>query len=626
MLLQYPGHERKISLMKKNEHKIIAEKKEKSRKIKSGIIKKKGEFKEKKRQTKEKAFAAESAAVERLEVKLGRKTTIKARIVRLAFISVCVSTVVLTVFNLVSMNKQVVSSSTDEVQMLSIAYASAISNADLENSKNLLAEMFKDFEETNRYNGYGFVFTSAGGIISETSCDFLKRGDNIVTLAETDTGYAELKAIIDGFDVYADGDHVYLGQRVVIINGSRYLVGWAPIENYENCYTMIILPYLTVMKPYYIAKVAAILMAAAFITASIIISTNVAKLITKPITDASLRLQALSKGDLESPSPVTRRNDETLILLNSLSDTISSLNSYINDIKSVLSGVAEGNLLVRSDAEYSGDFEAIKESLEKILISLNGTFGEVHKAALSVKECSAHVSDGTAVLSKNTSVEASTMEELTASIADVSEKINNNASEAEQAREITVSADKVAEQGSRNMRQMIEAIGDIETSASEIEKIINVIDDIAFQTNILALNAAVEAARAGAAGKGFAVVADEVRNLATKSAEAAAQTGRLIENSIESVRRGTRLADETAKSLDKVVEMVGAVSTIVDNIAVSAGEQADSVSQINKGMEMINGSIQDNSITAEQNASVSEELSGQFDVLNKLINKFKFHN
>ena len=115
-----------------------------------------------------------------------------------------------------------------------------------------------------------------------------------------------------------------------------------------------------------------------------------------------------------------------------------------------------------------------------------------------------------------------------------------------------------------------EAIEEIETSASEIEKIINVIDDIAFQTNILELNAAVEAARAGDAGKGFAVVADEVRNLATKSAEAAAQTSKLIENSISCVRKGTLLADETEKSLNKVVEMVGSVSDIVDSIAASA--------------------------------------------------------
>ena len=433
----------------------------------------------------------------------------------------------------------------------------------------------------------------------------------------TDSVYSELAEIINAFDRTA-------GQMKIKICGRDYYAGWENIKYFDTCYTMILLPYDNVMKPFYISTAVSLVLAVLLCIAALIVSSNVAKHITKPIIDSIERLRLLSAGDLETPSPVTNRNDETLVLLTSLNDTIVSLNSYIGDIKNVLSGVAEGNLLISSNAAYSGNFTEIKFALDKILESLNGTFSEVHKAALSVKECSAHVSDGTAVLSRNTSDEVSTMEELTASVSGVSEKINENAREAENARTLTVSADKTAEQGSANMRQMMVAISDIETSSAEIEKIINVIDDIAFQTNILALNAAVEAARAGEAGKGFAVVADEVRNLATKCSEAAAQTSKLIENSIQSVHRGTLLANETAKSLDKVVEMVGSVSEIIDRIAASASEQAESVTQINKGMEMINGSIQKNSVTAERNASVSEELSGQFDVLSSLINKFSF--
>ena len=120
------------------------------------------------------------------------------------------------------------------------------------------------------------------------------------------------------------------------------------------------------------------------------------------------------------------------------------------------------------------------------------------------------------------------------------------------------------------------------------------------------------------------MVADEVRNLANKSAEAAAQTGKLIENSIDSVRNGTALADATAKSLDKVVETVSTVSDIMDRIAVSAADQAESAAKISSGMDAINGSIKDNSVTAEKNAEVSRELSDQFNVLNRHINKYKF--
>ncbi len=562
-------------------------------------------------------FEKSDSFVNKIEGKLGRKTTVLARIVRLTTIGVVGSSVILTAVNLISMYSNVRNSAADEMEMLTISYASAVSNADITGNHTFLDNLFKDFDESNTYGGFGFVITDVGGVISGTDSVIVEKGDNIVTLAETDSGYAEFAELIDTFDRTT-------GHKKINICGSDYFVGWSNVKNFDTCYTMILLPYSDVMRPFFITEVVSMIIAAALIAAALIVSSNVANHITKPIIDAIERLRMLADGDLETPSPLTGRNDETLVLLTALNDTISSLNAYINDIKAVLSGVAEGNLLVRSNAVYSGNFTEIKYALDRILKSLNGTFSEVHKAALSVKECSTHVSDGTAVLSRNTSEEASTMEKLTVSVADVSEKINENAAEAEKARNLTVSADKSAERGSANMRQMMVAIGDIETASAEIEKIINVIDDIAFQTNILALNAAVEAARAGDAGKGFAVVADEVRNLATKSSEAAAQTGVLIENSIKSVHRGIALANETAKSLDKVVETVSSVSEIIDRIAESAIEQAETVTQINMSMESINGSIQKNSVTAERNVSVSNELSGQFDMLSRLINKFSF--
>ncbi|WP_432649881.1 methyl-accepting chemotaxis protein [Huintestinicola sp.] len=557
---------------------------------------------------------------------LGKKTTIRGRIVRLSVIGVFAAIVTLTAFNLIMMYSSVSASSKSEIELLTISYSSAISNADISKNKNYLNDIFNSFDEVNTYGGFGFVVTETGNVISETSSELINKGDSLPDKAAEDTGYSELAALVDtlNHNNYDFESIVKQGQKIISLCGKKYLAGWANIENFDSCYTFILLPYNSIMKPFTVSAVIALSIAVIFIAASVAVSLNAAQKITKPITDAIDRLTALSKGDLESPSPVTDRNDETLVLLSSLNDTITSLNAYITDIRNVLSAVADGDLLVCSDTVYTGDFETIRDALDKIRTSLNGTFSEVHKAALSVKECSVHVSDGTAVLSKNTSDEAGTMQQLTASISQINEKINENAHEAENARRLTASADEAAEQGSGNMRRMIEAIKEIETSASEIEKIINVIDDIAFQTNILALNAAVEAARAGDAGKGFAVVADEVRNLANKSAEAAAQTGILIQNSINSVRNGTELADATAKSLDKVVEMVSSVSDIMDRIAVSAADQAESVAQINHGMEAINGSIKDNSVTAEKNAEVSQELSDQFEVLNRHINRFKF--
>ena len=226
-------------------------------------------------------------------------------------------------------------------------------------------------------------------------------------------------------------------------------------------------------------------------------------------------------------------------------------------------------------------------------------------------------------LSQGATEQASSIEELSASIEQVSSQTKTNAENANKANNLAEQAKNYAITGNTQMQGMLKAMDDINESSSNINKIIKVIDDIDFQTNILALNAAVEAARAGQYGKGFAVVAEEVRTLAGRSANAAKETTALIEDSIKKVVEGTRIAKETADALEKIVDQVKTVSDLVSDINSASNEQATAIAQIDQGIMQVSQVVQENSATSEQSAAASEELSGQAEVLRDLVGKFK---
>lgn len=358
------------------------------------------------------------------------------------------------------------------------------------------------------------------------------------------------------------------------------------------------------------------------IAVSVILGIKTTLSINRPLTEIEKAAKEMEHGNLKISIGYTSKN-ELGNLAESMRAMGSTINYYMEEIAKATKMLADGDLNVIEKENFLGDFHPVQLSIYNLVHSLNQTLGQINQASGQVAAGSDQVSSGAQALSQGATEQASSVEELAATVNEISNQIQNTAMNARDAREQALSAGTAVTSCSQQMQEMIGAMDEISLKSSEIGKIIKTIEDIAFQTNILALNAAVEAARAGAAGKGFAVVADEVRNLASKSAEASKNTSALIEGSISAVKKGTLIANETAQSLDKVVEGTQTVTAVVDKISLATDEQASAVSQVTQGIDQISSVVQTNSATAEESAAASEELSSQAQLLESLVNQFK---
>ena len=343
--------------------------------------------------------------------------------------------------------------------------------------------------------------------------------------------------------------------------------------------------------------------------------------IVRPLRKAEDAVVAFSQGDLSYELDYESK-DEIGGICNAVRASQQVLHNAIEDIVSVTKRLADGDLSCSVSQQYPGELSPIKENIEYLLDQLNDTMSSILQAADQVAAGADQVSTGSQALAQGSTEQASAVEELSATINDLDTSAQNNRKTAQTAKE---RADQAADQvriSNERMQEMRKAMGEILTGQKDIGKIIETIENIAFQTNILALNAAVEAARAGSAGKGFAVVADEVRNLASKSDHAAKQTKKLIESSMTAVERGGELAEDVDANMQKTVEYAGVAIEYMDKLAESTISEAEAIEQLTVGVDQISSVVQTNSATSEESAAASEELSSQAVMMKQMVQRF----
>ena len=480
------------------------------------------------------------------------------------------------------------------------------------NGTNLLAYELSRVSEEDDLNQV------LDGLKKRQGCEFtIFEGDTRAYSTVTKNGERVVgtKLASNLVDIVLNQGQSYVGEAEIL--DETYLCSYVPTKGADGKVDGLIFAGISLAEAEEetarIIDYAIVISLAVIIVCIIFLTGYLKKRVSGPLGKITQAAERLEKGELgladgKQVQIGVRSNDEIGLLGEIFEGTISSLRAYIGEISEVLGAIAKGDLTQETQQNYTGDFLAIKKSLDSILGALNQTMGQFAASAGHVSDGADQVSASAQTLAQGATEQASAVTEISTTIADISAGARETSNAAEEVGQFVNQAGAQLGVSIENVKELSVSMDRISEESKQIGTIIATIENIAFQINILSLNAAVEAARAGAAGRGFAVVAEEISSLASKSDEAAKATKELIESSAATIVEGGKAMNRVTEALGRTGELAGNVTVKMEQVVDAVEKQTVAMEQVSTGVEQISAVVENNSATSQECAAASEEL------------------